>query len=89
MKSETMPLFHLAVDIIERDWITVDAPDLKTAYEWGKARATEVYQENHHVYGKDLEFGHDTEPVPPEEEKDYRPLVKIVSTDNRLVEEAL
>jgi len=67
-----MPFFHLAVDVIERDWITIEAPDAKTAYDWGVKRAVEVYKDHYkNLWDKDIEFGSEVERVPPEEEKHY------------------
>lgn len=67
-----MPFFHLAVDVIERDWITIEAPDVKTAYDWGVKRAVAVYKDHYrNVWGKDIEFGGDVETVPSEDEKHY------------------
>jgi hypothetical protein len=65
-----MPFFHLAVDVIERDWITIEAPDIKTAYDWGVKKAAKVYQPRD-VWGKDIEFGGDVDPVPLGKEKHY------------------
>lgn len=73
-----MPFFHIAIDVIERDWLTVEAPDLKTAYRWGLTRAAEVYkQRKHPSFDKDIEFASDIDPVPPDEEKCYEVTARL------------
>jgi hypothetical protein len=79
-----MPFFHLAVDITERGWVTVEAPDAKTAYKWGWSRAADVYEDHNACYGRDVEFGGDVEPVPPGDEIHFTVEARLDNTGKEI-----
>jgi hypothetical protein len=68
-----MPFFHLAIDLTEREWVTIEAPNWQSANSWGKKHAVEVYRKRERPsLSKDVEYAHEIEPVEPGEEQHYR-----------------
>jgi hypothetical protein len=82
-----MPFFHIAIDIVDRDWLTVEAPDINAAYRWGSASAAAVYKKNNHVHTKDVEFGNEIEPALLEEEK-YHKITARLDGNGKEIENA-
>jgi hypothetical protein len=75
-----MPFFHIALDLVQREWITVEASSLEMAKVWARDRAAQVYEDCYGLGGADrVEFSN-VLVVPPGKEDQFT--IEARLTDN-------